>query len=122
MRQNSSAAHSPGGNRYDAVILDPPSYGHGRRGEVWRLSRHLPRLLEMCAQLTAGRRQFMLLTCHTPDYGPKRLERLLNESMRDDAVTVTAEPMLLTAATGRKLPSGVVARWQSEDEEVKGSR
>ena len=37
------------GNRYDAVILDPPSYGHGPRGEVWRLSKHLPRLLALCA-------------------------------------------------------------------------
>ena len=33
------------GNRYDAVILDPPSYGHGAHGEVWRLAEHLPRLL-----------------------------------------------------------------------------
>ena len=41
-------------NRYDAVILDPPSYGHGAHGEVWRLSKHLPRLLELCGQLTAG--------------------------------------------------------------------
>ena len=62
-------------NRYDAVILDPPSYGHGAHGEVWRLSQHLPRLLELCGQLTAGRRRFMLLTCHTPDFEPARLAR-----------------------------------------------
>ena len=43
------------GNRYDAVILDPPSYGHGPRGEVWRLSKHLPRLLALVRELTAGR-------------------------------------------------------------------
>ena len=58
------------GNTYDAVILDPPSYGHGPRGEVWRLSKHLAGLLAMCGQLTAGRRRFMLLTCHTPGVGP----------------------------------------------------
>ena len=61
------------GNRYDAVILDPPSYGHGPRGEVWRLSKHLPRLLSLCGELTAGRLQFMLLTCHTPGYDAKCL-------------------------------------------------
>ncbi len=56
------------GERYHAVILDPPSYGHGARGEVWRLSKHLAPLVEMCGRLTAGQRQFILLTCHTPDY------------------------------------------------------
>ena len=39
------------GRRYDAVILDPPSYGHGPHGEVWRLAQHLPQLLELCGQL-----------------------------------------------------------------------
>jgi 23S rRNA (cytosine1962-C5)-methyltransferase len=69
------------GNRYDAVILDPPSYGHGPHGEVWQLSKHLPTLLEMCGELTAGRRRFMLLTCHTPEFDAARLERLVRESL-----------------------------------------
>ncbi len=99
--------------RYDAVILDPPSYGHGARGEVWRLSKHLPRLLEMCGQLTAGRRQFILLTCHTPDFGPARLKAMLVHALGDTtAGTVSAAPMTLRAATGRELSSGVVVRWE----------
>ncbi|MDZ7615859.1 MAG: class I SAM-dependent methyltransferase, partial [Patescibacteria group bacterium] len=61
------------GNRYDAVILDPPSYGHGRRGEVWRLSKHLPGLLDACAELTGGQPRFLLLTCHTAGFGPEQL-------------------------------------------------
>ena len=67
------------GNRYDAVILDPPSFGHGRRGEVWRLSKHLPRLLAICGELTAGRLAFMLLTCHTPGYDAERLAEMMKE-------------------------------------------
>ena len=61
------------GARYDAVILDPPSYGHGARGEVWRLAKDLPLLLERCAELTCEARQFMLLTCHTPGFTDDRL-------------------------------------------------
>ena len=68
------------GNRYDAVILDPPSYGHGPRGEVWRLSKHLPRLLDLCAELTAGRPRFMLLTCHTPGYDAESLGQMMIEA------------------------------------------
>ena len=73
------------GQGYDAVILDPPSYGHGAHGEIWRLARHLPRLLELCGQLTLGRRRFMLLTCHTPGFEPARLERMV-------AAALGAEP------------------------------
>ena len=100
------------GNPYDAVILDPPSYGHGPRGEVWRLSRHLPRLLAMCADLTADRRRFLLVTCHTPKFGPARLERLVTETFGPGRAT--AEHLALTSSTGRELPSGVVVRWEGE--------
>jgi 23S rRNA (cytosine1962-C5)-methyltransferase len=100
------------GNRYDAVILDPPSYGHGPRGEVWRLSKHLPHLLRMLAELTAGRRRFLLLTCHTPRFGPGRLERLVTDTLGSGHAT--AEHMTLRAATGGELPSGVAVRWEAE--------
>ena len=103
------------GNRYDAVILDPPSYGHGRRGEVWRLAKHLPGLLRTCGRLTAGRRRFILLTCHTPKLTPARLTQVLSDAMGDtDRGRVTAEPLTIPAATGRELPSGVAVRWEAE--------
>ena len=69
------------GNRYQAVILDPPSYGHGPHGEVWRLSKHLGRLLGLCGELTAAGRQFMLLTCHTPGFDPPRLARMMDAAL-----------------------------------------
>jgi len=101
------------GNGYDAVILDPPSYGHGARGEVWRLSLHLGRLLGLCGQLTAGRRRFMLLTCHTPGFGPARLRQMMVEALGEsDPGEVSAGPLAIRSADGRELPSGTVVRWQ----------
>ncbi len=97
---------------YDAVILDPPSYGHGAQGEVWRLSKHLPGLLEQCARLTAGRRAFILLSCHTPDFGPRRLARLVDRTMGlGEPDRLEAGRMVLRTPEGRELPSGVVVRW-----------
>ncbi len=101
------------GSHYDAVILDPPSYGHGPRGEVWRLSRHLPRLLGLCAELTAGQCRFILLTCHTPGYDPPRLEAMVRDafapcSQREFSSRIT----MLRTPPGRALPSGVVVRWK----------
>jgi 23S rRNA (cytosine1962-C5)-methyltransferase len=108
------------GNRYDAVILDPPSYGHGAHGEVWRLSKHLPRLLDLCVELTAGRPQFMLLTCHTPGYDAESLGGMMQERFGGESKAETnAGPIALRTADGRRLPSGVVVRWKRTDDETR---
>jgi 23S rRNA (cytosine1962-C5)-methyltransferase len=105
------------GNRYDAVILDPPSYGHGPKGEVWKLAEHLLPLLHDCGKLTAERRAFMLLSCHSPGYGPAELQASLADAVfghcQSDA---TAARMNITASDGRKLPCGAVARWAKPPE------
>lgn len=100
------------GNKYDAVILDPPSYGHGPKGQPWKLGEQLAELLETCAALTEGQRAFMLLTCHTPGWGPAELSALLSDTVFGHCgAGVTARGLALTAADGRRLPAGVVARW-----------
>ena len=99
------------GNRYDAVILDPPSYGHGPKGEVWQLAKHLPMLLAQCAELTAGQCQFLLLTCHTPGYDAERLSDMLKSCFPlDSADSINAKPLFLQTADGREMPSGAVVR------------
>jgi 23S rRNA (cytosine1962-C5)-methyltransferase len=101
------------GNYYDAVILDPPSYGHGPRGEVWQLSKHLPGLLSLCHELTAGRAEFMLLTCHTPGYDAKPLSDMLEESgFTASSGLFEAKQLVIRTADGRELPSGAVVRWK----------
>jgi 23S rRNA (cytosine1962-C5)-methyltransferase len=100
------------GHRYDAVILDPPSYGHGPHGEVWRLAKHLPRLLDLCAELTDGRPRFMLLTCHTPGYDPESLRRMMLEHIGRES-TAVARPLMIEASDGRRLPSGIVVRCET---------
>jgi len=100
-------------NGYDAVILDPPSYGHGTHGEVWRLTQHLPRLLATCAELTAGQCRFVLLTCHTPGYDPARLENMLRESFAGGTEGwFSSNTMAVRTPAGRELRSGAVARWE----------
>jgi len=105
------------GSLYDAVILDPPSYGHGARGEVWRLSRDLPRLLALCHGLTAGRLRFILLTCHTPDFEPSRLAGMMAEVLgpapADRRRSPEAASLSLLSASGRTLPSGSMVKWSA---------
>lgn len=104
------------GNRYDAVILDPPSYGHGPRGEPWRLAKHLPALLRQCGELTADRRAFLLVTCHSPGLGPTELTQMVRSAIPNlDLPRHQALELTLTTADGRRLPSGVVARWSAHE-------
>ncbi|HVT28068.1 MAG TPA: class I SAM-dependent methyltransferase [Lacipirellulaceae bacterium] len=100
------------GNRYDAVILDPPTYGHGPKGEPWKISEHLLPLLQLCSELTAENRAFVLMTCHSPGIGPAELSAYLSEGIfgHCDQPPKSGELFLETAGA-RRLPSGIFARW-----------
>lgn len=102
------------GNRYDAVILDPPSYGHGPAGQSWKLNRDLADLLRDCAEVTAGRRQFMVLTCHSAGITPTVAARLLAAVLQ--VPRVESCELSLTATDGRRLPAGVAARWSKHED------
>jgi 23S rRNA (cytosine1962-C5)-methyltransferase len=100
------------GNRYDGLILDPPSYGHGPKGEVWKVERHLAPLLTSCRDLLSDRRAFLLLTCHSPGFGPAELEALLADTIFGSCQGgVVARELSITAADARKFVCGAVARW-----------
>jgi 23S rRNA (cytosine1962-C5)-methyltransferase len=100
------------GREYDAVILDPPTYGHGPKGQSWQLTRDLPELLALCGQLTQPRRLFVLATCHTPGVGPAELSAYLSEGLFGHCGQPPATGELyLEARGGRRLESGVYARW-----------
>ena len=100
------------GNFYDAVILDPPSYGHGPKGEVWKMSEHILPLLQRCAELTSESRAFVLFSCHSPGYGPAEVEALLADAFFGHCrAGARASRLSLRTKSGRVLPSGVVARW-----------
>jgi len=100
------------GERYDAVILDPPTYGQGPKGEEWIIKRDLLPLLELCGELTERRPKFVLLTCHTPGIGPAELSAYLSEGVFGSCSQPPRTLELsLSTADGRRLPSGVAARW-----------
>lgn len=100
------------GNSYDAVILDPPSYGHGPQGESWSIKRDLLPLLNLCQALLAGRPKFVLLTCHTPGMGAAELSAYLSDGLFGHCGQPPESGTLyLKTSDGRKLASGEFARW-----------
>ena len=100
------------GQTFDGVILDPPSYGHGPKNEIWQLKKHLMPLLRDCARLTVPTPKFVLLSCHTPGYGPAQLEAYVSDAFFGHCQAgPTAKTLYLRTSDGRKLAAGAVCRW-----------
>lgn len=100
------------GNKYDAMILDPPTYGHGPKGEQWTIHRDLLPLVALCGELTAREPAFALITCHTPEIGIAELGAYLCDGLFGNCLRPPATGKLtLTSHDGRSLPSGIYARW-----------
>jgi 23S rRNA (cytosine1962-C5)-methyltransferase len=96
--------------RYDGVVLDPPSYGHGAGGRTWRLEDRLPDLLGASAALTGLRPAFVVLTAHTPGFWPDRLAEMLAAAYRRRSTDVDAGELGLRARSGAHLRLGAYAR------------
>jgi len=103
------------GNRYDAIVLDPPSFGRGSKGEVWKLERDLPLLLDLCSQVLSNAPLFVLLSAHTPGVTPLVLEHLLADVLGNRSGRLMSMEMAIPHRDGTcVLPSGALARWSRD--------
>ena len=103
------------GHRYDAIVLDPPSFGRGSKGEVWKLERDLPAFLDLCSQVLSKAPLFVLLSVHTPGVTPLVLARLLADMLGNYNGLLTSMEMVIPHRDGtRVLPSGALARWSRD--------
>ena len=99
------------GRRYDGIVLDPPSYGHGARGgRSWQIETDLPRLLAAARDLLVDD-GFVLLTAHTESVGPAELGELLRVAWGPAAGAATTGELTLPSEAGGHLELGAFARW-----------
>ena len=101
------------GRRYDAVILDPPSYGRGPSGEVWKLEDSLYPFLELVCQVLSDQPLFVLLNSYTAGLAPSVLTYLLQTVIggRFGGRAESDELGLPVTQTGLALPCGAAGRW-----------
>lgn len=99
------------GRRYDAVLLDPPSFGHGRRGELYKIEKDLPATLARAQAVLSDRPLFVILTSHTPGFSPVVLGHLLRQQFGPGSLE-SGELLLTGADDVFPVPSGNWARWQ----------
>jgi len=96
------------GSFYDAIILDPPSFGRGSKGEVFKIERDIQKLLGLCRDCLSSAPSFVLFSCHTPGFTPLTVSHLLEDAMPKGEIEFGE--MCLEAE--RVVPSGVYAFWR----------
>ncbi|HLB52454.1 MAG TPA: class I SAM-dependent methyltransferase [Chlamydiales bacterium] len=94
------------GNTYEGIALDPPTFGRGSKGEVFKIEQDLSELVELCLALQP---KTFLLTCHTPGFTPTVLSHFLHQIV-PSRMKVETEELLLESKGALSIPSGSVAK------------
>ena len=106
------------GNTYDGILMDPPSYGRGPGGEVWKLEEQIYPLVEQCAALLSDRPLFFLINSYTTGLSPSVMQYLLGTLVqpRYGGGTAADEIGLPVSASGLVLPCGATAMWTAQEQ------
>ena len=102
------------GHTYDAIIMDPPSYGRGANGEVWKFEENLPDLIELCSKVLSDKPLFFLINSYTTGISSMVLENLLNLTIvkKYKGKVIHGEIGLPMTNSPLVLPCGIYGRWE----------
>lgn len=100
------------GNTYDLIALDPPSFGRGPKGEVFKIEDQVFDLLSSCQELLSKNASGLLFTCHSPGFSPLQAKNLFEQIFKNRKGQIQAAELALPSLNACGLPSGIYARWQ----------
>ena len=105
------------GNHYDAIIMDPPSYGRGPKGEIWKIEDAIHPLVKLCAQLLSDKPLFFLINSYTTGLAPAVLTYMLSIEVKSKfgGSVISDEIGLPVAKNGLILPCGASGRWSANE-------
>lgn len=104
------------GNQYDAIVMDPPSYGRGANGEVWDIEKNLTYLVQLCMQILSPKPLFFLINSYTTGLSPVVLANLLTTSFQNYSGTVSCGEVGLPITNNQMiLPCGIYGRWEENE-------
>ena len=102
------------GNKYDAIIMDPPSYGRGPKGEIWKMEDNIFSFIQLTTQLLSDNALFFLVNSYTTGLQPAVLSYMINTALKDRKGCVEADEVgLPVTESGLLLPCGASGRWTS---------
>ncbi len=101
------------GNHYDGIIMDPPSYGRGPKGEIWKIEEAVYPLIQLCAKLLSDDPLFFLVNSYTTGLAPSVLTYMMSLELKKYGGAVKADEVgLKVSQTGLVLPCGASGRWE----------
>ena len=102
--------------KYDAIILDPPSFGRGPKGETWNIETKMAPLLALCKKVLSDSPKFILLTTHSPGLSSLTLKNMLKKFLvsPDSGVFQAGDMSIYDTGSGLHLPNGFYARFSSD--------
>ena len=105
------------GNRYDAIIMDPPSYGRGANGEVWDIEKNLNYLVKICSEVLSDEPLFFLINSYTTGLSSMVLSNILNLNVNNKYIGKVScgEVGLPIKNSQLVLPCGIYGRWENND-------
>ncbi len=104
------------GHKYDAIIMDPPSYGRGSNGEVWNFSKDILELINLCMKILSDKPLFFQINSYTTGISPTVLENILRLKFKNyDGVCSSSEIGIPLSSCNLVLPCGIYGRWESND-------
>jgi 23S rRNA (cytosine1962-C5)-methyltransferase len=102
------------GNTYDGIIMDPPRFGRGTKGEVWKIEKDLPKLLLACRKILSPNPVFFLINAYTADLSSVVIGQMLKDYIKQtDGEYSFGELALKETGSDRILPNGIFARWSA---------
>lgn len=103
------------GNRYDGIIMDPPSYGRGPKGEIWKIEDSIYDFIKLCANLLSDDPLFFLVNSYTTGLNPSVMTYMIGTELKKFGGIVTGDEIgLPVTSTGLILPCGASGRWESK--------
>ena len=103
------------GNHYDGIIMDPPSYGRGPKGEIWKIEEAIHPLIKLCSQLLSDNPLFFLVNSYTTGLAPAVLTYMLATELKHFDGKVDSQEVGLPVSSNRLvLPCGASGRWESK--------
>ena len=102
------------GNHYDAIIMDPPSYGRGPKGEIWKIEESIHPFIQLCVSLLSDHPLFFLVNSYTTGLAPAVLTYMLCTELKKFSGCVESQEIgLPVTSTGLVLPCGASGRWEA---------
>ena len=108
------------GNHYDAIIMDPPSYGRGPKGEIWKIEEKIFPLVQLCTKVLADKPLFFLINSYTTGLQPAVLSYMLNLELKSRFGGTVEEDEIGLPVRGKQglvLPCGASGRWSRKERE-----